>query len=1554
MNAVTEGEIAEGIMNSSEAHKRAYCCIRQLNGLTLTSNEIGSPDQRLAKFVDLDRDCRSINVNHRALLEKLVKEKITPKLEEANQVRRYSVTWTGEALEESHDDAHTQYLNEFVRDFITAIQGIIDNCLQTNTDEHQVDDEVYSEVLHHVNFARIKNEFFFGREDSLSEIRKYIESRRGQVSPLIVYGTSGSGKTSLMARSAMSVHSWIQGNKCSVVVRFLGTSPTSSNILHVIQSLIGQIYYILGKKPPNKSSINKIQKAKKYFWNLLEDADKKMSRDQKLVIFLDSVDQLQTAYGAHELYWLPRQLPANVRIIVSLISDVTNCLANARQKFPNSPLFHELKPLPLATADEITREFLRMNQRALTAEQNAVVMETFSRCQQPLFLKLILDNALSWRSYTTVNASIFPNDVRGLIEKHFERLERIHGKVFTAAALGYLTCGRGGLSAVEIEDALSCDNEVLNDVYVYHDPPVEQRIRIPTLMWLRLQDDLGQYLVERHAEGKDVLAWYHRQFWEAAQARYCASASDGGRLTQLHSALADLYLQEKGIRKTLVLEKRKGRTFHDADRGVTPQTLTVKNIRKLNSLPYHLLLAGRLTDLREHCLINFRWLFIKLMALGVADTVQDLTTLLDWQHFDDVELMQMFFELAYEALKMDPLLFACQLRERLASCSDQHPFIARCIGDAETWLQQATQPLLLPLRPLGLHGVDSPLRFSAMVGFAGVVSPDEKSVVCSWMENATKSSSNKLQILRLDTKDVVGTKLLSKPTPYVITHDSKRFAYADRHKIKICDLDSGESYQEYTAFESKTVSTARCCAVSDNDVYFAFGIRLGAIGKGTSGAWKKQSQLFLVANSLDSDQVTAIAGFRSRKHVDTVFFCAKDSVLIATSRDTIATYSVPALEETSNVPLNYLAFSNTWTQLTNESGATDLCCLASNKQLSGIVLLICSNFEPSIRQGNDEDASGAAPSPPKVLITKLKLNEEEHSVDQVAPTGERVRGNRCNAFGFHVKTDRSVLVFGIVTDKSSQESESVLYRTAGDGSELKKWILGKEPLNTAKRIEVTRDFDKAFVGWRRGQVSIVHLSSPDGVEKPVQSVTMHENLVQHIQIFDRSTKLLTMAADRYLKVWDLNMLLLDEQKKVSAKKTAVAADDAEADNSDEGDTPWQQPAVYLSNDEPVTGFALNGDTLVTVPPFSNMSPKFWKVDTGEKVWSLFKAHVVLYKKAFNASGLPFKKGSHGTIQLLNDLIIYKRTARLVALVYVASGDQMLATATVDGFIFQLLPNYSMPLLKDAYGSEVIFFICDGELRAVDVRTLKPVFSITFPSIMDEVGDVEKQGGKRRLMNYEAAITLDARYFLIINHSPSKVKHFDVFDIADQQYVGRQDLVHWCAMQRVFHNIFYLVKRKHCSRFEVVSQRFIQPTDKFDYKCLIEAKEASLSKDKKLACEMFNKFAIVVWDVETEKEVCQLRGHTATVRCATFSDDSRLLVSASFDHTVRVWSLGNGGQQVTLFHMPGAIENIGMTPSCRHIIVHYFTGFKSNHAAILEIKSHLTALTAHDSTVNKKD
>jgi NACHT domain- and WD repeat-containing protein len=193
------------------------------------------------------------------------------------------------------------------------------------------------------------------------------------------------------------------------------------------------------------------------------------------------------------------------------------------------------------------------------------------------------------------------------------QIEKYHGRIFVSHALSYLTASKNGLSDVELEDVLSLDEEVLNDVFQHWLPPIR---RIPPLLIPRLHDELSSYIMQREANGTIVIYWYHRQFIFVARERYLA---DMGHKIYIHTSLAHYFLgtwgggQSKPFKYSptqIALMSTRRKETDLADRKVPVQPLSygpdphvpgkmTYNLRKLSELPFHLFESRQFLVLRQ-------------------------------------------------------------------------------------------------------------------------------------------------------------------------------------------------------------------------------------------------------------------------------------------------------------------------------------------------------------------------------------------------------------------------------------------------------------------------------------------------------------------------------------------------------------------------------------------------------------------------------------------------------------------------------------------------------------------------------------------------------------------------------------------------------------------------------------------------------------------------------------------------------------------------------------------------------------------------------------------
>ena len=120
--------------------------------------------------------------------------------------------------------------------------------------------------------------------------------------------------------------------------------------------------------------------------------------------------------------------------------------------------------------------------------------------------KNLKKKSISLVTRETADISLAP-DVSGMIHSLYQDLEKYHGEKFVQRVLGLLAAGTDGMNSDDILNILSCDEELLQDVLVWHQPP---KRRLPPLLLARLKHDLGPFLVERGAYGVSLLALYHR------------------------------------------------------------------------------------------------------------------------------------------------------------------------------------------------------------------------------------------------------------------------------------------------------------------------------------------------------------------------------------------------------------------------------------------------------------------------------------------------------------------------------------------------------------------------------------------------------------------------------------------------------------------------------------------------------------------------------------------------------------------------------------------------------------------------------------------------------------------------------------------------------------------------------------------------------------------------------------------------------------------------------------------------------------------------------------
>ncbi|KAJ8304435.1 hypothetical protein KUTeg_018018 [Tegillarca granosa] len=580
---LTETEVVKGVQENPDTENTCLWFKR-----TIQDIEKQEPSKQLSRYIECLGSEADVK-NARDHLHELRDNRL-PRFIPQNRIWAYSVQWTNQGINQNVDE-HRNYLTRLAGDFVTELCRMVDDGIRRRA-ASQINDPLYEECLQHMTFCKEKCKDFQGREKTLQQIKEYVLGPIDQ--PFVIHGSSGCGKTSIMAMAAQKTWEWLEG-KVGIVLRFVGTTPNSSDIMAFLPSITKQIRLL-----NRKTSINSFYKDKE---QAFLQALKLTSTDLPIVVIIDSLDQFNPNNSARKLSWLPAKLPKNVKIIVSTLEEAKyECFPKLKAKIKPEN-FLNVPKLPNNEVSIIINHWLKRRNRTLTSQQLQCLMDAFDKCPLPLFLKLSFDEACRWTSRDTIDADALQTTIHDSIHTLFARLEKIHGKLFVSRALGYMTLVKGGVSEAELEDIMACDDEVLNDVYQYWTPPTR---RLPPLLLVRLKSDLQQYLVERGIDGLRVIFWYHRQFIRAATERYC---SDKELNILLHKGLADFFsgTWSSGVES-------------EADRYVAAQPLRFgrrTNVRKLMRLPYHLTCSLQLKRLKDECLCNFTFLLLKLTETAV-------------------------------------------------------------------------------------------------------------------------------------------------------------------------------------------------------------------------------------------------------------------------------------------------------------------------------------------------------------------------------------------------------------------------------------------------------------------------------------------------------------------------------------------------------------------------------------------------------------------------------------------------------------------------------------------------------------------------------------------------------------------------------------------------------------------------------------------------------------------------------------------------------------------------------------------------------------------------
>nr|XP_022332826.1 uncharacterized protein LOC111130267 isoform X3 [Crassostrea virginica] len=694
-SSLLEQELDQCLINNDDVTEDVMVINRNISDL---HNNLG--DSAMTDYVDLDPS------QDKALSEPLtsdmrkLKTEIIPEKVDNNHIFNHEIEWSKGGVQPAENRSHNVYLDRLSKQILEVLKREFHRHITEHMQQMDPESKLFQELSQHVSLCQERGRHFQGRRELLQTVKSYIRSNCRL--PLILHGKAGCGKTALVCKVAMEIQRWYKGVNPHVIVRTIGRTTASRNVRTLLRSVCLQLCHVFGSKT---------DEVPVEFKGLINDFAQRISQASKsepLVIILDAVDQLSEEHEGHKMSWLPKGLPDNVKLIITTNPD------EQFESFPglmkvygsNKDITVAIPNMPQEDAECILKYWLQQENRVLTQQQHEVIINAFNKCALPLYLKMAFMESKSWYSFTEIENCKLSETITKLAALKFGKLEIKHSEPLVRRALGYITASREGVASDEMEDLLSLDETVMDDVIANHRP---SKRRLPSILWIRLLEDLSDLLTPTLTYGVITYVWAHSQFHQAADDRYLQNRD---KAPSYHKIMAEYFQgiwvskpkpymgNERGVLRCVSEQL----FYYEPCENNQDGSDRSYNVRKVNEMPHHLLHSQQISLYKSESLCNFEWINAKLCGTSLRSLVEEYQTGLSVEPTDsELKMMSDVIQLSAKALSKDPRQLASQIVGRLATIIAND--IPRAPGDPPRYpfihalLKQAQEPSLPALIP---------------------------------------------------------------------------------------------------------------------------------------------------------------------------------------------------------------------------------------------------------------------------------------------------------------------------------------------------------------------------------------------------------------------------------------------------------------------------------------------------------------------------------------------------------------------------------------------------------------------------------------------------------------------------------------------------------------------------------------------------------------------------------------------------------------------------------------------------------------------------------------
>jgi len=321
-----EKEIRLGVLESNQPFDQCACVVRNFEVTPEILQNTGKSGM-VETYFDLTaegRQCEELKQKLHSVCQNRLKASISK-----SNYHTFKLPWLDGGVSLTNS-SHKVYLSDFAEFIKASLQDLVHQYMDKIQNERPPGpmEELQEEVVCHYKKYKKVVEMFQGRNDVIASLKERLRDCINQPKkiPLLIYGISGCGKTSVLAKLIKEARSWTDLSNLVIIYRFIGASIGSSTLLGLLKSICKQICQVYKIQMFWKCVYMNLAQIVTFFHILVDELK---TQNRPLLIVVDGLEQLETTPNERCLVnWLPRHLNENCMIVLSTEANVKNIQRN--------------------------------------------------------------------------------------------------------------------------------------------------------------------------------------------------------------------------------------------------------------------------------------------------------------------------------------------------------------------------------------------------------------------------------------------------------------------------------------------------------------------------------------------------------------------------------------------------------------------------------------------------------------------------------------------------------------------------------------------------------------------------------------------------------------------------------------------------------------------------------------------------------------------------------------------------------------------------------------------------------------------------------------------------------------------------------------------------------------------------------------------------------------------------------------------------------------------------------------------------------------------------